>query len=65
MIRGDDPIRDYCTWDMEQYLEEIARPICNDCGNHIMGENLWEFHGAFYCENCLNDHKRDVEDYIN
>lgn len=61
MIRSDDPIRDYARYDTEQFFKEMKRPICNDCGNHIMGENLWEFHGLFYCEDCLDNHKVSID----
>ena len=63
MIMSDDPISDYGRWDYEQYLKEQARPVCNDCGEHIMGEYKWEFHGLYYCENCVQEHRSYTEDY--
>ena len=41
--------------------KEIKRPVCNDCGNPIMGEYLWEFHGLYYCEDCLDNHKESID----
>ena len=65
MMRTDNPIRDYAQYDYEQSLLEQACPICEDCGNHITGEYYWEFHGFYYCEDCVRSHRYDVEDYIN
>lgn len=65
MIRSDDPERDYAQWETEQYLYEMACPVCNDCGEHITDEHYWEFHGVFYCESCLDNHKYYVDDYVN
>lgn len=65
MIRSDDPIRDFDRWDTEQWLQEMKRPVCNDCGNPIMDDYMWEFHGLFYCEKCLKDHRIDIENYLN
>ena len=45
----------------EQFFKEIKRPVCNDCGNPIMGEYLWEFHGLYYCEDCLDNHKESID----
>ena len=59
---SDDPVRDYSRWETEQYLKELKRPVCCDCGEHIMDEYMWEFHGQFYCERCVEDHKEAIED---
>lgn len=64
MSWSDDPIRDYSNWDYTQYLREKSCPVCNDCGDPITAENYWEFHGAYYCENCVREHKYYTEDYI-
>lgn len=62
MIRTDDPLRDYMRWEDEEYLKELARPICCECGEHILGEYVWDFHGCYYCESCVNDHKILIDD---
>lgn len=62
MLRSDDPIRDYSRWETEQYLWEMTRPICDDCGDPILGEYMWEFHGFHYCENCVNNHREYIEE---
>lgn len=65
MIRSDDPARDYSRLDYEQYKYEQQCPVCNDCGDPITAEKYWEFHGIYYCEQCVGEHGHYVEEYIN
>ena len=60
---SDDPLRDYNRWEHEQYLWEMSRPVCCDCGEHITGEYMWNFHGQYYCEDCVREHREQVEEY--
>ena len=62
MIRTDDPLRDFNRYEAEQFLWEQSRPICDDCGDHITDEYMWEFHGFHYCENCVRNHRERIED---
>ena len=58
----DDPLRDFNRYEMEQFLYEQSRPICDECGEHIMDEYYWEFHGLKFCERCVEDHKVRIDD---
>lgn len=62
MFNTDDPLRDFQRWQDEEYLWEMSRPICDDCGEHITDEYMWEFHGLHYCENCVRNHRERIED---
>ena len=62
MIRTDDPLRDFNRWEDEQYLWELSRPVCFDCGNPITGEYKWVFHGQDYCEDCVRDHRERIDE---
>ena len=40
------------------------RPVCEECGEHIQDEYLFEIAGVIYCEECVNDlFRKDAEDY--
>lgn len=62
MIRTDDPIRDFNQYDTEEYLKTKSLPICCDCGNTILGEYYWDFHGYYYCEDCVREHRERIDD---
>lgn len=62
IIRSDDPIRDYDRWEYQNALWERSRPICEDCGDPITEEYMWDFHGKKYCEKCVRDHREYIED---
>lgn len=64
MIWSDDPIKDFSRWDYEQYIQEQSCPVCNDCGDPITGEKYWEFHGIYYCENCVGEHSHYLDEYF-
>ena len=62
-------MRDPVIEDTERYLREEAlkerlAPVCNDCGQPIMSEFYYDVDGKFYCEDCMSDRARSVEDYI-
>jgi len=61
MIRTDDPLGDFNRYEAEQFLWEMSRPVCSDCGEHITGDYLWEFHGLIYCEDCVDRHKERID----
>ena len=62
MIRTNDPIQDFLNYDYEQYIKEISRPVCCECGDYITDEYLWDFHGMYYCEKCMRDHRERIDD---
>lgn len=62
MIFTNDPLRDFRTYMSEEYLYEQSRPICSECGEHIMSDYLWDFHGMIYCEDCVREHREYIED---
>ena len=62
MIKSDDPLLDYSRWEYEEYLWEQSRPICFQCGEHILDDYMWEFEGYYYCESCVAAHRQRIED---
>lgn len=47
--------------DQERWLESL--PVCDECGEHIQSEDLYELDGLLFCENCMEGHRRSVEEY--
>lgn len=62
MFWTDDPLKDFNRCEAERYLWEQSRPLCFDCGDPITGEYLWEFHGYYYCEDCVRNHRERIDD---
>ena len=42
--------------EQEAWLE--TRPICDHCGQPIQDENLYDFDGVLYHEDCMNENFR-------
>lgn len=63
MHYSDDPIRDaeLTQLDQERWLESL--PVCDECGEHIQSEDLYELDGLLFCESCMEGHRRSTEDY--
>ena len=64
MIYTDDPHRDFLRYEeeMEEKLKE--RPVCDECGEPIRSDNLYEFDGVLFCEDCIEEHRHSVEEYM-
>ena len=71
MLRNDAP--DYNElWDeyeRNKQAELDKLPRCNECGEPIQGEHLFDFYGKILCEDCvetfcIKEFRKAVEDYI-
>ena len=59
-----DPIRDYHTWDVDQYEAEKKQPHCCKCGKAIWDDFYWDIFDAIYCEECAEDEfRKDTDNY--
>lgn len=51
----------------EDEQEKIADrlPTCDNCGEHIIDDHLYDLDGTIYCESCLNEcFKKPADDYM-
>lgn len=64
MMLTGDPIRDHEELDRRQQRRQERYPKCCECGLPITGEKCFEFGGKLFCADCLEDHERNTEDYI-
>ena len=46
----------------QRWLDSL--PKCCECGEPIQDEYLYNFHGDYYCEECMNDFKECTENHI-
>lgn len=57
----------YSLWEAREAFQEAWRnrqPRCCHCGEHIQDEDLWDFNGNLYHEDCAEaEFKRKTEDY--
>lgn len=63
MHYSDNPHVDFLRHeaDQERWLESL--PVCDECGEHIQSEDLYELDGLLFCENCMEGHRHSTEDY--
>ena len=59
------PYKDASIYEAIQYEKEKRQPHCCICGEPIYDDYLYDFLGAIYCEDCMNNtYRQPVEDYI-
>lgn len=46
----------------EKWLKK--RPVCRLCKNHIQDEDAYLIGNDWYCEDCMQENKVYIEDYI-
>lgn len=61
---SDDPVSDAYRHDMELEEQLEKMPVCCACGEHIQTEYLYDVDGDLYCEDCMNDCRKDPMDYV-
>ena len=57
----------YYLWEAQDRAMErrrARRPVCSECGEAIQSEMAFLIHGDWYCEDCMENFKELVEDYI-
>lgn len=62
-------IDNYGLWerhDAEQEAQLERCPKCEDCGEYIQDDYLYDIDGIILCEQCMNKaHRKDAEQYKN
>lgn len=60
----DDPAADAAErdYDFEKWLK--GRPICDVCGEPIRSDTLVALYGVLLCEDCIEEHRHSVEEYM-
>ena len=55
----------YSLWaahDDEQEERLKSLPVCSECGEHIQQEYAVKINGDWYCDNCLDDMREEIEE---
>lgn len=60
-----DVLDEFNSYDAEQSEALKRLPVCCVCGEPIQGEMLYEIGDELFCEECIRDCRRYVDDYIN
>ena len=60
-----DVLDEFNRYDREQSEALERLPVCCICGEPIQGEMLYEIGDELFCEECIRDCKRYVDDYMN
>ena len=56
----DDPVADFERWDAEQEEKLKKLPKCCECGEPIQDDSCFEIGGDYYCEDCMEDHRKFI-----
>lgn len=62
MFLSDNPVADFDRWDRQQNKLLERLPRCRRCGKPIQQERAVCIEGIWYCDECLDDYRRDVVD---
>ena len=54
----------FCQHEAEQQAKLDKLPKCCECGEPIQTEECFEFNDELYCPDCVEEHKRWVDDFI-
>jgi len=61
----DDPLLDFDRYDAEQAAELDCLPKCDECGEAIQDDFLYEINDMLICESCLNrSYRKQTTDYM-
>jgi hypothetical protein len=63
MFYSDDPIADFERHDAEQERRLRRLPVCCSCKGHIQQESAVRINGDWYCDECIEDMKEDIEEW--
>ena len=61
-FRTDDPVADFNRHDREQARRLRQLPTCERCGDAIQQEKAVCIEGFWYCDDCLDEYRREVVD---
>lgn len=56
----DDPVADFARYDAEQSRWLKRLPTCERCGDAIQQERAVCIEGFWYCDECLDYYRREV-----
>lgn len=63
MYYSDDPAADYDRYCYEQEKELEQLPTCDECGEKITTDFLYQIGNNVFCENCIEEFKTAVVNY--
>lgn len=58
MRYSDNPAADWDAYCREQDRQMEQMPVCDECGERIDTDFLYEFDGYYICEECLDKNHR-------
>ena len=59
-FRTDDPVADFERHDRDQARRLKRLPTCERCGDAIQQERAVCIEGFWYCDECLDEYRREV-----
>lgn len=62
--RTDDPAADFDRYDAEQQKQLEKCPKCSMCDEYIQSDHFYEINDEVICEECINNFRKPVEDYV-
>lgn len=63
MFYTDDPLADFLRHDDEEIRWVNSRPVCSECGEHIVDETAYYIDCKWICQGCMENHEKYIEDF--
>lgn len=57
----DDPLEDFQYHEEEQDRWRNSRPMCDECGEHIQDDIMYEIGSSTYCESCIEKFRKFID----
>ena len=64
MSRIPDNYDLWVSHDAEQQARLDDLPECSECGRPIQSDFYYEFDCYFYCEECLENHRKCIDSFV-
>lgn len=61
MMWTDNPVRDANDYELENEKRLEQKPQCECCGEHIDQESAVRINGMYFCDNCIDGMREDLE----
>lgn len=59
-----DYTEQHAMYEAAQERRNERLPKCDCCGERILGDFFFNIEGVYYCEDCINDYKTDIDEYM-
>ena len=56
-----DPLSAFDAYEADMYAFERSRPVCHECGEHILDDYAYYLGDNWYCPDCVERNYRSIK----